>query len=440
MLQPNTAKKSIILPAPTRLNLFQRLVRQWETLHPYNGVQAMRVRGKVDLQDCRAAWDATLDSLGLGRICLSGDRYHHACLNGNAEQHTVQLAPPELQLDDWISQELNHPFDPAEGVPFRPILIHDGQSSWLGLTYQHWVADSTSIRRLMRDWFARLFDPAALTRRPIRAVGAGYLELFGPHHASWRAGGALLAYLRWCSQFRRVQRIENSEKFAEMSTRFIHVKSEEGLVDRLTTAARAAGATVNDLFLAAIARVCSRYVPIHIRAGRRDLGIGSIVDLRPKSPRPMNDVFNLLLGFTSVSCRPEILNDWPRLLTAISRQTRQQKINRIAESSWIRILGGLAASRMLNRKDNLELYRKRVALAGACSNVNLNRDWPARYFPDPLMEYVRVAPTGPTTPIVFTPTTLGGTLGVGLSFRQALVPEANAAAALSMFLDELRSI
>jgi hypothetical protein len=164
------------------------------------------------------------------------------------------------------------------------------------------------------------------------------------------------------------------------------------------------------------------------------------VDLRPKSPRPMKDVFNLLLGFTSVSCRPEILSDWPRLLTAISRQTRRQKINRIAESSWIRILGGLAASRMLNRKDNLELYRKRVALAGACSNVNLNRDWPARYFPDPLMEYVRVAPTGPTTPIVFTPTTLGGTLGVGLSFRQALVPEANAAAALSMFLDELRSI
>jgi hypothetical protein len=437
MLLSNLPNRSSILPAPARLNLFQRLVRQWDTLHPYNGVQAMRVRGQVNLDDCRRAWETTIEALGLGRIQLDGDRYHYVCLDGQTEQHTVQLGTQGTTIDNWISEELNRPFEADQGVPFRPILIHDCDGSWLGLAYQHWVADSTSIRRVMRDWFARLFDPKMALSRPLRAVGAGYFELFGPHHSSWRGGGALLAYLRWCSQFRRVQRIENPRKFAEMTTRFVHMKSEEGLIDRLSVAARSSDATVNDLFLVAVARVCAKFVPTRVRGMRRDLAIGTIVDLRPKSPRPMSDVFNLLLGFTSVLCRPDDLKDISRLVSTISHQTRRQKTNRSAESSWIRILGGLVAGRFLDRKDCLELYRKRVALAGACSNVNLNRDWPARYFPDPLTDYVRAAPTGPTTPVVFTPTTLGSSLGVGLTYRESLLPDPTPKAALEMFLQEL---
>ncbi len=225
-----------------------------------------------------------------------------------------------------------------------------------------------------------------------------------------------------------------------MTAGFIHGNTDDGLIDRLAPAARAAGATVNDVFLAAIARVCRKYVPTRARMGRRDLAIGTIVDLRPKSPRPMHDVFNLLLGFTSVACRPDDLENWPRLLTTISGQTRKHKHNRIAESSWVRILGGLAASRWLDRKRNLELYRKRVALTGACSNVNLNRDWPARYFPGPLLDYIRVAPTGPMTPLVFTPTTLGSRLGVGLTFRESILPRHRAMLALDMFLTELNAL
>jgi hypothetical protein len=442
MLQSNPVAQSATTPTVrTRLNLFQRLVRQWERVHPYNGVQAIRVRGRVDLKDCRRAWQETLDSLGLGRVCLSGDQYHYVCLNGEADEHAVELCPPGACLDRWISEELNRPFDSTSCVPFRPVLIHEADSSWMGLAYQHWVADSASIRRLMRDWFARLFDPGVVNPRSVRGDGAGYLRLFGPHRACcWRGGGALLAYIRWQRQFRRVQRIENPEKFARMNSQFIHQTGSDGLIDRLGMAARQAGATVNDLFLAAIARVCRRWVPTHIRSKRRNLAIGSIVDLRPKSGQSMEDVFNLLLGFTSVACSPEDLEDWPRLVGTISRQTRAQKANSIAESSWIRILGGLAAARWLDEKTNVEMYRKRVALTGACSNVNLNRDWPAKYFSDPLQEYVRVAPTGPMTPLVFTPTTLGNTLGIGLTYRQSILPDDRAAEALGMFIDELERI
>jgi hypothetical protein len=435
-ISPSTTGES----SSTRLNLFQRLVRKWDTLHPYNGAQAIRVRGQVDLNDCRQAWHETLDTLGLGRVCMKGDRYRYACLNGQTEQHTVQLCPQGTCLYQWIGDEMNRPFDPADSVPFRPFLIHQVDASWMGLAYQHWVADSTSIRRLMHEWFARIFDPSAATARPVRTEGAGYLELFGPHRASWSGSGAVMSYLRWHSQFRRVQRIENPQKFAQLSAKFIHRKTEEGLIDRLRVVARNSHATIHDIFLAAIAQACRRFVPIHARLDRRDLAIGTIVDLRPKSPRPVNDVFNLLLGFTSIACRPEDFENWPKLLSAVSRQTQWQKTHRMAEGSWVRMLGGLAASRWLDRKKHLELYRKRVALAGACSNVNLNRDWPARYHPDPLLEYIRVAPTGPMTPLVFTTTTLGNSLGIGLTYRHVLIKDQAAAGVMQAFIDQLNNI
>ncbi|MGA3067234.1 MAG: hypothetical protein ABSF29_10350 [Tepidisphaeraceae bacterium] len=438
MLQTNTISRKLAKESsPVRLNLFQRLVRQWETLHPYNGVQALRVRGLLDLNHCRRAWQDSIDSLGLGRVHVAKDRYHFVCLNGDTEQHTVQLCPHGTCLYEWISTELNHPFDPAQTVPFRPFLIHQQDSSWFGLTYQHWVADSASIRRLMREWFARLFDPTAAATRPLRAGGAGYFHLFGPHRSNCSSGVAVMAYLRWHSQFRRVQRIENPQKFAQLPARFIHRKTEAGLIDRLVVLAKEAHVTVNDIFLAAIAQACRKYVPIHARGIRNDLAIGTIVDLRPKAPRPMDEVFNLLLGFTSISCRPADFDSWPKLLSAVARQTRQQKLHHTAEGSWIRMIGGLAASRWLNRHKHLELYRKRVALAGAVSNVNLNRDWPARYHPDPLLQYIRVAPTGPMTPLVFTTTTLGNTLGIGLTYRHVLIKEQWAAGILQTFVDQL---
>jgi len=37
---------------------------------------------------------------------------------------------------------------------------------------------------------------------------------------------------------------------------------------------------------------------------RKELAIGSIVDLRPSAEQPLNDLFDLLLGFTSIPVNP----------------------------------------------------------------------------------------------------------------------------------------
>jgi hypothetical protein len=56
-----------------------------------------------------------------------------------------------------------------------------------------------------------------------------------------------------------------------------------------------------------------------------------------------------------------------------------------------------------------------------------------QYHPDPLLEYIRVSPTGPMMPVVFTTTTLGNQLHFGLSTRDSIVPPHDAQALADAF-------
>ncbi len=423
-----------------KFNVFQQLARQWDRLHPYNAAQVIKVRGQADLAASRSAWIEALQALNLGALCISENSYHYRCLNGEAITHGVVRCPEGTELDRWISEEMNRPFEAFGGVPFRPFLLQKAGYFWMGVCYQHWVADSASIRMLMREWFVRQFDPPAAAKRPVRIHAGGYLSLFGPHRDGYRTAEALMSSLRWHCQFRRIRRIEDREKFRDMSERFALFDAPEGLIDRLCVTARQAGATVNDVFLAAIAQVCNQHVPVLRRLRRRDLAVGTIVDLRPSADRPLNDVFDLLLGFTSICGRAKHLGDWQALLASVARQTRNQKLGGLPLASSFRMLVGLIAGKYLSRDGMIELYRKRVSLAGANSNVNLNRCWPAKYHGSHLLDYLRVAPTGPMTPLVFTTTTLGKGLSVGLTYRPAIIPPERAEKLGKTFIDRLREV
>lgn len=423
-----------------RLNVFQRLARQWDLLHPYNGAQALRIRGEADVDALRAAWHDAMESMGLGEVRIAQDSYRYYCLNGQAIHHSVVQVPAGTSLEDWISQEINRPFDADGAVPFRPFVIQDQGHYWMGICYQHWVADSASVRMLMREWFVRVFDPKSASRGPIRTWAGGYLRLFGPHREGWRTAEAILSSLRWHSQFRRARRIEDPQMFGNMSVRFRMIDAPANLVAPLCTAAKRLGVTVNDLFLAAIAESCNRFVPAPRRYRRRDLAIGTIVDLRPRADQPIDDVFNLFLGFTSVCCRPAHLAKWETLLSAVSTQTQRQKRAGLPLASWIRMIAGLVAGRYLSREDVVDFYRKRVSLAGANSNVNLNGSWASRYHPGLLEQYVRVAPTGPMTPLVFAMTTMGSELSIGLTYRPAILPPDRAGMLAEAFLKRISDV
>jgi hypothetical protein len=423
-----------------KLNVFQRLVRQWDSIHPYNGAQVVKIRGAVDLDLCRRAWLDALEALNLGVVGIRQRTYSYRCLNGEAIFHGVVQCPDATNLETWLSDELNRPFDPDGGVPFRPFVLQEDGHFWMGLCYQHWVADSASIRMLIHEWFVRQFDPAAAKPRVLRFHSGGYLSLFGPHRDGARPTEVLLSTLRWHAKFQKVRRIEDREKFRDMRLEFLTVPAPDGLIESLRSTARKTGATVNDLFLAAIAQVCNDFVPVKRRYRRQQLAIGSIVDLRNGGSDKLRDLFDLLLGFTSVWCTDEVLGDWPTLLQAVAGQTRQQKRCGLPLASCLRMFYGIMAGNCLSRDSIIEFYRKRVPLAGANSNVNLNNCWAAKYAGDPVLDYLRVAPTGPITPVVFSTTTLGKGLSVGLTYRREIISADSARLMGETFVSRLAEV
>ncbi|WP_428938582.1 condensation domain-containing protein [Fontivita pretiosa] len=420
------------------LNIFQRLTRQWDSLHPYNAAQLMRLAGTGDPDALAAHWRASLDELGLGRVRTVGDRFRWEPLNGQIQPALILRTAPQACLEQVLAQELNRPFNPDDDLPFRALLFQGNDSHWLGVVYHHWVADSFSIRQLLRQWFLRIYDPARTRRQPLNLHPPGYLRLFGPAAANWSLLGGILHGARWTARFKRVRRLD-PDVYRQFHVRFRFYRAGGGLIQRLVPIARAAGVTVNDVFLAAMAQACDRFVPVKRTVRRQDLALGTIVDLRCRTTRDTSDLFGLFLGFTSVFCRPHDLPDFRRLLRCVSRQNARHKAARIPEASQIRMLAGLLAQRLLSRDSLIEMYRKRLALAGGISNVNLNRDWPADYHPHPLLEYLRVSPCGPLMPVVFTPTTLGGELNFGLTYRTPLIPDDHAHGIADTFLDRIQS-
>ena len=420
---------------PARLNVFQRLVRQWDTVHPYNAAQVLRIGGKPSLLTIRRAWQASLAALQLGPACVLGREFHFEAVNGNAADFDVTLCPAGVCLQEHISRQINEPFDQQE-LPFRPFVLEEEGSYYFGVIYQHWIADSASIRMLLREWFVRVYDPAAASCQPVTVPNGGYWSHFGPQRSRWRLGGQFLSLFRSASRFRRVRKIR-TQGSSDFRMRFVQHSLPTGLLERLLGVARRNGVTLNDLFMAAIADVCDRFNPTRHIPRRKDLAIGMIVDLRSRTRRDMSRVFGLFLGFANVICRREDFRNWPRLVRQISRQTRIHKETDSPQASAVWMFAALAAARFVPVNETFRFYRKHMPLSGGISNVNLNPTWAAQYHPGLLLDYIRVSPTGPMVPLVFTTTTLGEDLAFGLTYRAALFTDELAERIASTFQSQL---
>jgi hypothetical protein len=272
---------------------------------------------------------------------------------------------------------------------------------------------------LLREWFVRVYDPTSAHNLPARAAPGGYWNIFGPHRSRWRIGQQILTLLRSASRFRRVRKLR-TQGSGDFAMRFALHRVPNDLLERLLALAKEQGVTLNDIFLAAMATVCHRFNPIRNIPRRRDLALGIIVDLRPRTRRNMSRVFGLFLGFANVVCRSRDLEHWPRLVRRIAQQMRAHKQNDSPQASSMWMFAALMSSRYVSAEQSFRLYRKHMPLAGGISNVNMNRTWAANYHPHPLLEYVRVSPTGPMVPLVFSMTTLGRELLLGLTYRSAL--------------------
>lgn len=405
--------------------MFQRLVHSWEAVHPYNAAQVLKLSGTPDPRAINAAWHASLEAMALGRVRAQGQKFGYEILNGQAERYPVRAVAPGTSLAAHLSDALNHRFDDPGEPPFRPFLLaqsEDGAQAYhLGLVYQHWVADSTSIRMLMRQWCARLFG-GLVTLPPAPLVRQGYWDLFGPRHGQVEIDRGLLNLLRSYIRFRTVQKVCLTG-VGDYPVRVLLRELPEGLVDSLRISARALNASVGDALLAALAHASHRHLPLQRRLSRRDLAIGNIIDLRSLAPRDLSNTFGLFLGFAHVVCSRNDLKDFHRLLRSISLQNRAHRRDGLAQSSLAWMIAARVAQRFVKTKDIYRFYRKEIPLAAGLSNVNLAGAWPEQLHPTPLLDYLRISPTGPMAPLVLSVTTLGSKMSLAMTYRPALLGE-----------------
>jgi hypothetical protein len=421
------------------INVFQRLVRQWDAVHPYNAAQILKLEGNPDPIALQDAWHDALNDLGLGRVKMEQKGFRFECLNGEMSQYGVKVVPRESSLEDYISEQLNRRFDNPAEPPFRPFVLRENGHFYLGVVYHHWVADSVSIRAVLREWFLRLYDPGRAQRHPIRLADGAYRHYFGISHGAGAIGQGILTAARWASLLRKAKRVEERSGM-DLVARFAIRRAPAGFVAHLQQVAKRYGVTLNDLFMASIARVCEQHVPLKARPRRQALALGSIVDLRPYSQGKLEGAFGLFLGFTNVMCRPGDLCDSERLIRSIASQNRQQKRLGIPQASGLRMLAGVAAGRFVQPEKIVHFYQKNIPLAGGISNVNMNRSWAAEFHPRPLLEYIRVSPTGPMMPLVFATTTLGEDFHFALTYRPTIVGEESADKMAGTFLEWLAGL
>lgn len=421
------------------LNLFQRLTRRWEKIHPYNAAQVMRIDGCLDLDHATQTWGETLRSLGLGRVAVfAGSRFRHESLNGELARYPVRGLAAEDSLEAHLSAELNRRFDDPAEPPFRPFLLQRAGDFYFGLVYQHWVADSVSIRAVLREWFTRIFDPSAARARPLRQPAAGYWRLFATHNR-WRLDEAFGNGVRLHLRHRRARKVCTAGQ-NDYPVRVSLHEAPPGLVFNLRKYARRQQVKVQDVLLAALAQLCNEFVPTQLRKNRPDLSVGSILDLRRHAQVDLSNTFGLFLGFTNVVCRRQHLNDWPALIRSVASQNYGHRQHGPAQSSLMWMLGAMTIDRFVPDRELYHFYRKELPMLGGLSNVTLNDTWAARYYPEPLREYIRVSPTGPLVPLVFSTTTLGEKLSFALTCREALLPPERASAMADAFIDRLCQI
>lgn len=420
-------------------NAFQKVMRLWDEVHPYNAAQIMKLEGPGDYERINQHWRQTLATLGIGRIVMNGARYAHCAWNGEPGQRFIDVAQPSESLEDYLTTEINRPFVGPEYCPFRPFVISESGAHYVGVIYHHWPADSGSIKTVLREWFRSMYDPAQRRTTPLVVPEKGYWHFFGPHRAGWDLRDGVLSLLRHRTRFRRVRQCPIRDDDDFMVRISIHPQPD-GMAERLLASARAIGCTVNDLFLAAMAETMHRHGVNSQTRDRDELALGTIVDLRMLAREDMDDLFGMFLGFTNTIIRRQDLDDWRRLLARISAQSAFQKRSRASQASVLRMIGGLIEAHFLPARKWIDLYRQRMPMAAGISNINMNRHWTAEYCPSPIIEYIRIAPTSALLPLTFGTTTTGKKMNITLTRQTCFFDDAAAQRILDSFVHRLETV
>ncbi len=425
-----------------KLNLFQRTMVQWDSLHPYNAVHVARVDAALDPDRVRSVIAATLRHRGLGPLALEVSRGQFEYLPGETDFELRTLRPgpnPEMSLSTEVEHQINRRFDTTHPFcPFRFFLLPDGTQFHLGLAYYHPVADAEAVVVLLCDMIQGYAQGRAVERTPAPRLNPAPRLLRLSRH-----GGVLL---RKClglpgqiQRFRRSVRLPDARP-GDLANLYHWWALGTADTRAIVAASRSWGVTVNDLWMALLLNGVSAVSPSRTETERRNqLSAGCIVNLRRDLNLDGNAVFGLFLGSFSVTHRVPDGMSLADLARAVNAQTAEAKRRRSYLATSVDLTMARLALRFVSPGRQAKFYTKNHPLCGGITNLNLNRI-PSADRPPILVDYLRGVSTGPITPLVFSVTTVGHGMNVGISARPSVFPAERMKALESGLRETIRSL
>ena len=422
---------------PGRLNIFQRTMLLWNDLHPYHAVHIVRVVAPLDLRRLGEVVNRTLATQKLGQVTLDAVRGTYFYESGGAhyEIETIPLGEdPCADLATEAGRQLNARFAHDQSFkPFRFFAASAKDSFFLGLVYFHAVADGESVINLLKslvDAYQGGGDATASELYPRNHDGILFRDP-GLFARKFRAITSQLLTLRRARRVpcRDLQDMGNAVEFFSLTPDELQALRQAG---------RTWGVTLNDLFLALLLTCLARPLAERPPTSRRTkLAVGCIVNLRKELGLAAQRVFGLFLGSFVVTCEPCPDSNLRELAQEVREQTVRIKANRLSVGTPLELRFAWLMLRFLSLERRRKFYQKNYPLWGGLTNMNLDSIWPPKSG-ERAVEYLRAVSTGPATPLVFSVTTVGGGVTVGLSYRPACFSAAEVEQLKSGFLASVR--
>ena len=212
-------------------------------------------------------------------------------------------------------------------------------------------------------------------------------------------------------------------------------------MEHLRQFARDNGASVNNVFLAALCRAMAPFLPKRCgKAKSRVLTLGTIVDMRPDANEDLSETLGTFLGYYLVRAAGDGTMPLDELTRRIAVITRAKKAERSYLDSAINFRVASAIWPRVKPENRPEFARRAPPLTAGVSNVHLRGSWIERQAAGRILDFSRTVSCGPALPLVVSPTTLGDRMNVAVSYRTTGFSQRKIEEIMASFLGQLESL
>ena len=413
---------------------------RWRELYPYNAVHVAELPGPFEAGRLERTIAAHLEALGLTGLTLDAEGRRYDFAGGPASVSLTVIpggADPRAALNAAIERELNVPFA-ADGRldPFRFFAVTAGDTFHLGIAYDHFVAGGDSIVALLKgmagryaggaeSWQALDVHPPAYARLFLRNAGYWYIGQFWLPAMILRARRSARPRYPWGDA---------------PTNGFASIDLDAPTYAAVVGTARAWGVTQNDMLLAMLLKTLGPEVTGREGQRRNEIAIASVINIRKGFvPGPEHTFGQFLSSFlVSHPVPPEV--SLRVLASEMHRQTQRVKRRKLFLQTLYAIAFGGFAWRYMTPSQRKHMYAKNYPVWAGMTMLNVEAIWKSRNGGVPILSYLRAGSTGPFSPLVLTPASVGGHLRIGVSYRTAAFQPEDIARICSAFVNCARNL